>query len=179
MALYYNGKVSFSDLAPGLNDAADHLLEKTSEVESFLADKQTHVNYLKKRVDSIQAELARAQEASNYAEQILTDASEILEEAKELTSELADALSTSGIYHFNYVGKADDLGTYLSLSSMNDLIPSEDGDFEADESIAAAIIIVGTDDGVVNTAARISRLFQQIGGNGAEIASLYTSDAGE
>lgn len=175
--LIFTGKVTFSDLAPGLNDAAQHLQEKTSEVEEFLKDKQHHVNSMQKRVDAIQAELERATEAANLAEGILNSANQILQEAKSLTGQLAEALSDSGIYHFNYVGGVSQFGSAVTLPNLNNAIITKEGNsdntFDSNEHIAAAIVILGSDGGIVNTGNRIARLFQQIGGNGEAIAKLY------
>lgn len=178
--LTYKGKLTFSSMVPGLSEAAQKLLEKNAEVEGFLADRQKNVAGLQARVGAIEAELQRALQAADSAQDILRDANSILEEAKGLVSELANALDASGIYMYQYVGRVGDMGGAISTELNAGLPDKKPGGSNAipdayQETIAANIIIVGGDGGLGATVSRITSLFGQIGGNASEIVSLYTS----
>ncbi len=175
MALIYKGKVTFSDIMPGLNDAAATLQEKNAEVESFLSDRQKNVAGLSTRVTSIQDELARAQSVATDAQQILGDATAILEEAKGLVNEVAEALTASGIYHYNYVGTIGAMDSDISSEFSNGL---PDKTNSPNEVVAAVLLIAGGDGGTAETLSRITALAGQIGGNATDIVEAYSVAAG-
>lgn len=171
--LIYKGKVAFSDLAPGLAEAASSLSERANEVEEFLSDKQKSVEALQKKAEAVQAELTRAQQAASSAQDILNSANGILEEAKSLVNNIAEALGTSGIYHYNYVGRIDGMGIEVGSEFGNGL-PDRDG--HPDDSVAAILLVVGGDGGTMATVNKIQGLFSQIGNNAQDIINLYTAD---
>lgn len=171
--LLYKGKITFSDLAPGLNDAAATLAEKSAEVEAFLGDRQKNVEALQQKALRVQEELSKAQDTATNAQNILSQANAVLEEAKGLTDQLADALSASGIYHFNYVGRIDGMAGEIS-SDLSDGLPDRSPG-GGDETVAAILLIVGGDGGTIATVERIGRLFGQIGGNAQEIIDRYSN----
>ena len=179
--LTYKGKITFSDMVPGLKSAADTLMEKNAEVTEFLEARQKNVKGLQSRVQTMQDELTRAQDAAQLAQDILSDANSILDEAKGLVSELANALDASGIYLYQYVGRVDAFGGTIS-SALNAGLPDKRPGQEyeipdpQEETIAANIVIVGGDGGFTTTINRIGSLFGQIGGNASEIVSLYTAE---
>lgn len=168
--LIYQGKITFADLAPGLSEAADSLSARADEVEAFLSDKQKGVEAMQRKAVAVQAELTRSQQAVSEAQGILSAANDILEEAKDLVGELSDALSTSGIYHYNYVGRIDSIGGELTTEFSAGL-PDREG--HPDDSVASVILIVGGDGGVEVTVSKIQGLFSQIGNNAAAIIELY------
>lgn len=167
--IIYQGKLGFSELAPGLNDAADYLNEQAGEIEEWLTSKQQGVQGLQNKVTAMQNELSRAQAAAAEAQSILNDANSILEAAKDLATNLADALSTSGIYHYNYVGQIGDMGGTVS-GELGGGLPDRN---EPTDSVAAILLIVGGDGGTAATIEKISSLFGQIGNNAQDIIALY------
>lgn len=106
-------------------------------------------------------------------EDILSDAQEVLDEASGLMDELAEALSDSGIYQFYYVGYIQDLSSAVTLAGLNTGLPDKQPT-GGEESVAGCLILVGGDGGLNATREKITRLFNQIGGNGAAIAALYS-----
>lgn len=174
MPIYYQGKLTFSDIVPGLNEAASALQEKNAEVEEFLSNKQKSVDGLSNRVTSIQEELARTQQVATDAQQALSAANEALEEAKGLVNEVAEALTASGIYHYNYVGAVGAMDSAVSNEFSNGL-PDKSNPSEV---VAAILLIAGGDGGVTETLSRISSLVGQIGGNVQEIQNAYTVESG-
>lgn len=172
--LIYKGKITFSDLAPGISDAADALREKSDEVEEFLLARQKNVESLQAKVAAMQAEMTKAQSAASLAQNTLNQANQILQEAKGLTNQLADALEASGIYHYNYVGRIDQMSGQISAEFNSGLPDRSPGG--GDESVAAILLIVGGDGGTSATVGRITGLFGQIGNNANEIIDLYTND---
>lgn len=178
--LTYKGKITFSDMVPGLKSAADTLMEKNEEVTEFLEARQKNVKGLQSRVTSMQEELTRAQEAAQLAQNVLRDANQVLDEAKGLVNELANALDASGIYLYQYVGRVDRFGSTLGTelnAGLPDKKPGQEYEIPNphEETIAANIIIVGGDGGFATTINRISALFGQIGGNAQDIVALYTT----
>lgn len=182
MALTYVGKIDFSDMVPGLNAAAAAVLERQGEVASVLAKAEAGVDFLTKKKEAVQAELDKAQEALNSASNILNAANGVLEEASSLTSKLSDALANSGIYYYQYVGTVGSFSGELGLTTgigLNAGLPDKhDNPGAANETIAASIIIVGGDGGIVSSLNRIGKLFGQIGGNAKSIADLYAAEEG-
>lgn len=172
--LTYRGKLTFSDIVPGLTAAADSLRDRTADLEDFLSERQKNVAALQSKVSRVQDELQKAQDTAVNAQNILTAANNILEQAKGLTDQLADALSASGIYQYDYVGRIDSFGTRVSTEFFNGLPDRPSGSGE--EAVAAIILIVGGDGGVSNTLGRISRLFGQIGSNVSDIQNRYLAE---
>ena len=171
MSLIYQGKVTFSDLAPGLSEAASSLDSQADDITGFLTDKQAGISAMQKRVAAMQAEMSRAQSAADDAQQILDDASELLDQAKSLVSNISAALETSGIYHYNYVGRIDGLGS-AAAAEFSDGLP--DRQTHPDDSVAAILLIVGGDGGTEATVEKITGLFGQIGDNAQDIIGLYS-----
>lgn len=173
MAITLVTSATLSDLLPGLKDAAAALQEKNDEVTSFLADKQKGVDGMAARVASFQNELSRAQDAAANAQDILNSANQILEEAKGLTTNITDALNTSGIYLYNYVGYAGNFGNEFATELGTGGIAGG-ANFESNEAMVALVFVVGSDGGTTATISRINALAGQIGGNAQAIVDLYT-----
>lgn len=171
--LIYQGKITFSDLVPGLAEAAASVAARADEVNAFLQARQANVAALQKKAEAVQAEINRTQSAVSGAQSILNDAQNILEEAQNLVENLSDALSASGIYHYNYVGQISNMGGQVS-SEFSAGLPDREG--HPDDAVAAIILIVGSDGGTSATVQRIGRLFGQIGNNAASIISLYEAE---
>jgi len=169
--LTYKGKVTFSDIVPALSQAADRLLESNDEVDSLLSIKQKGLQSLESRAAQLQKELEKATSVAVTAQETLQLAQNALEEAKSLVGSLASALSTSGIYHYNYVGRIDSMGSTVS-SSLNSGLPDVNN---PEETVVAVVLIVGGDGGTTETINRITGLVGQIGGNVSEIVALYNS----
>jgi AAA15 family ATPase/GTPase len=170
MSLTYKGKVTFSDIVPGLNQAASVLTEKSAEVSAFLGDRQKNVSAMQKRTEQLQKEIERASKAAQTAQDTLALANQALEEAKSITSQLANALSQSGIYHYNYVGLVSNMGSSVTAEFASGL-PDK---LDPTEAVACVLLIAGGDGGTAATVNRIAGLFGQIGGNAQEIINLYT-----
>lgn len=171
--LVYRGKLTFSDIVPGLSAAADSLRDRTDELEEFLSDRQKNVQFLQGKAQKVQGELQKLQDTVTNAQGILTAANNILEEAKGLTDQLADALSASGIYLYDYVGPASSMGSLLSSELFDGLPDRPPG--SGSERIAAAIVIAGGDGGLTESLNRINSLFGQVGGNASDIVARYTA----
>jgi len=176
--LYYIGKVTFSDIVPGLSEAADAIAAKANENAAAIGKAQDGVAWLQKKAAAAQEEVTRAGQALSAATDILSDAQRILDEATSLTNKLANALADSGIYYFQYVGKMNEFSSDLVSYGFNLGLPDKQPD-GGNEAVAASIIIVGGDGGLVASGEKIARLFDQIGGNGEYIKGLYTAEAQE
>lgn len=174
--LLYRGKLTFSDLVPGLNSAAESLRDRTDELDEFLSERQKNVSALQSKVSRVQEELQKAQDTAFNAQGILSAANAILDEAKGLTDQLADALSASGIYHYNYVGRVDSMGGQISAEFFDGLPDRPPGSGE--EAVAVVILMVGGDGGVSATLDRIGSLFGQIGDNATDIQARYSTEVG-
>lgn len=175
MPLYFQGKVAFSELVPGLSSAADRLLESVPGYQKMIDDAGGGVDWLTKKVASVQAEHERIGLVLEESQEALESAQKILDEANGLLNKISNALNDSGIYHYWYVGEVGDLPTDLANHfAVNNGLPESAGTMV--ESIAGTLIIVGGDADLLNSANKIKRLFNQIGGNGQAIADLYRAD---
>jgi ABC-type transporter Mla subunit MlaD len=171
--LYYQGKLTFSDIAPGLNDAAAALRERSKDVGEFLSARERDVALLQDRANKLQAEVARIEQATGNANSILASAKDILTEAQGIVDKLANALNTSGIHQYYYVGAVGNMGSTVS----DELSPGLRDTLIPEEVVAALILIVGGDGGVASTMGRIVNLFGQIGGDAEIIKDRYATEA--
>lgn len=177
MPLIYQGKITFSDLVPGLTSAAERLLDAEPSYQKMLDEASGGVAWLDKKVNDLQAEHIRVGTVLQNAEEALERAEEILNEAKGLLSKISDALNDSGIYHYSYVGQIGNLaGDIASHVATHNGLPESAG--TTAEAVAGTLIIVGGDGDTLASANKIKRLFNQIGKNGQNIADLYRAEVG-
>ena len=177
MPLIYQGKITFSDLVPGLTDAAQSLMDVQPDYDALIAKAQSGVDWASNKQAALQAEIDRLNIVSEQADMALDAAKEILGEAKGLLSKISDALNDSGIYHYSYVGQIGNLaGDIANHVATNNGLPESAG--TTAEAVAGTLIIVGGDGDTLASANKIKRLFNQIGKNGQNIADLYRVEVG-
>lgn len=175
MALEYQGKITFSDLVPGLAEASDSLAEKINSQLGVVDDAMKGIAWLEKKRQAAVDEANRALIALDAAEDILQDANDILGDARDLVGRLTEALTESGVYYYTYVGYIEDLPTDVAAEGFQAglpdrrTIPGAGG-----EAVAATLIILGGDGGVLASTERVAKLFEQIGKNGEYLKDLYS-----
>lgn len=161
--LTYVGKLTLGQIIPGYSDALEKVFAQENAISEQIGVNIKEIAAAQKKVTFLAETLSSSQDAVTAASNILSEAQDVLGEISELSGRLEDALSQGGIYFYVYTGRANQLGSALNSEFSTGLTGGTT--YGADEAIAAAVFVSGSDGGIVASGSRVLNMFKTMGVN--------------